>query len=88
MPFDFNDTIKKFPAIVTIKIAQQDFIAVASVFAENLLPDWRGYSVVSLFAIFFPSATGILSGCNLSGQIKVLEGLMLTSDCVLKVSLS
>uniref|UniRef100_A0A3B3VHR8 Solute carrier family 12 member 10, tandem duplicate 1 n=1 Tax=Poecilia latipinna TaxID=48699 RepID=A0A3B3VHR8_9TELE len=42
------------------------------IFVENLTPDWRGSegSFFQMFAIFFPAAIGILSGANISGDLK------------------
>ncbi|CAG5929456.1 unnamed protein product [Menidia menidia] len=42
------------------------------IFTENLTPDWRGAegSFFQMFSIFFPAAIGILSGANISGDLK------------------
>ncbi|KAM9449880.1 solute carrier family 12 member 10, tandem duplicate 1 [Clarias gariepinus] len=41
------------------------------VFADNIFPKWRGsQGFFQMFAIFFPSAIGILAGANISGDLK------------------
>ncbi|KAG8510049.1 Solute carrier family 12 member 3 [Galemys pyrenaicus] len=44
----------------------------ADIFVQNLVPDWRGVdgSFFGMFSIFFPSATGILAGANISGDLR------------------
>jgi len=46
-------------------------------FKENLHSDYRIFdgfqqNFFSVFAIFFPAATGILAGANISGDLKVM----------------
>lgn len=50
-----------------------DIFLPGEIFLENLLPDWRGPdgNFFRMFAIFFPSAIGILAGANISGDLKV-----------------
>uniref|UniRef100_A0A3B3WXQ0 Solute carrier family 12 member 10, tandem duplicate 1 n=1 Tax=Poecilia mexicana TaxID=48701 RepID=A0A3B3WXQ0_9TELE len=42
------------------------------IFVQNLTPDWRGAQndFFRMFAIFFPAATGIMSGVNICGDLK------------------
>lgn len=49
------------------------FLLAAEIFVDNLLPSFRGKDgyFFRMFAIFFPAATGILSGVNICGDLKV-----------------
>ncbi|XP_029993122.1 solute carrier family 12 member 3 [Sphaeramia orbicularis] len=54
------------------KQAKGFFSYKADIFTANFVPNWRGKegSFFGMFSIFFPSATGILSGANISGDLK------------------
>ncbi|KAM9335538.1 solute carrier family 12 member 3-like [Symphorus nematophorus] len=52
------------------KQAQGIFGYSSDILLSNLKPDWRGGDFFQMFAIFFPSAIGILSGANISGDLK------------------
>ncbi len=57
------------------KAPDQSFLLPAEIFVDNLLPSFRGPNgyFFRLFAIFFPAATGILSGVNICGDLKVIK---------------
>ena len=48
-------------------------MSLGDIFISNLKPDWRGPegNFFQMFAIFFPSTIGILSGANISGDLEV-----------------
>lgn len=39
------------------------------IISENFGPDFRGQTFISIFSVFFPAATGILAGANISGDL-------------------
>lgn len=55
----------------------------ADIFVQNLVPEWRGMdgSFFGMFSIFFPSATGILAGANISGDLKVSRMSISPTSC-------
>ncbi|XP_070831927.1 solute carrier family 12 member 1 [Chaetodon trifascialis] len=52
------------------KKAQGIFNYDSKIFLENFGPDFRSETFFTLFSIFFPAATGILAGANISGDLR------------------
>ncbi len=52
-------------------IKKKSIFLSASIMWENMGPDFRQETFFSVFAIFFPAATGILAGANISGDLAV-----------------
>jgi len=63
--------------LVVVDVVVVDVVVVVvvpgEIFSNNLMPDWRGEGndFFRMFSIFFPSTIGILSGVNISGDLKV-----------------
>uniref|UniRef100_A0A3Q2DLS3 Solute carrier family 12 member 3 n=1 Tax=Cyprinodon variegatus TaxID=28743 RepID=A0A3Q2DLS3_CYPVA len=69
------------------KQAKGFFSYKAAIFATNFVPNWRGPegTFFGMFSIFFPSATGILAGANISGDLRATLGLSkigISASCV------
>lgn len=73
-----------FPLNRLICCLNPRFFFPGSIMWENMGPDFRGETFFSVFAIFFPAATGILAGANISGDLAVRRQSLsacVTSQC-------
>ena len=62
-------------------------VAIGKTFTDNFLPDFRLFegtdqTFFTVFAVFFPAATGILAGANISGDLKVNRLYSIHRVCV------
>lgn len=69
--FDKQESVRH-----TIILVLQKYLLLGTILWDNMFPDYRYadeiyYDFFKVFAVFFPAATGILAGANISGDLKV-----------------